>query len=239
MNLKEGTRRLALLLGMVGAILGGFASYVELQPVMRQRADHQRFEQLANSDVVKQERAAAVHALTPGFQYIKLPDGSYGKFREDADDAAIIAAIEKDFPQAKPWMIYQSLANRIGGPGFIPDKTTGKDQTPPAPAAYTKQQGQYTNADLAPGPWAKAANEYRQNHSDVNKGGIKTINWTENFAVESIEADDGQTLFPTPAPGVWSYLLITILPVLGFFIPWGAVRAIGWVGAGFFQSSGS
>jgi len=27
MNLKEGTRRLALLLGVVGAILGGFASY--------------------------------------------------------------------------------------------------------------------------------------------------------------------------------------------------------------------
>ena len=31
MNLKEGTRRLALLLGVVGAILGGFASYLVLQ----------------------------------------------------------------------------------------------------------------------------------------------------------------------------------------------------------------
>jgi hypothetical protein len=36
----------------------------------------------------------------PDFQYIKLPDGSYGKFRSDADDATIKAAISKDFPDA-------------------------------------------------------------------------------------------------------------------------------------------
>ena len=31
-------------------------------------------------------------------QYIKLPDGSYGKFRADAGDTDIMAQIEKDFP---------------------------------------------------------------------------------------------------------------------------------------------
>ena len=56
MNLREGTRRLALLLGLVGAILGGFASYSELQSIKGQRASYAKFEQLANSDVVKQER---------------------------------------------------------------------------------------------------------------------------------------------------------------------------------------
>ena len=56
MNLREGTRRLALLLGVVGAIFGGFVSYFQLQSVTDQRARHNRFEQLANSDVVKQER---------------------------------------------------------------------------------------------------------------------------------------------------------------------------------------
>lgn len=34
------------------------------------------------------------------FQYIKLPDGSYGKFSSDASDATIRGAIEKDFPDA-------------------------------------------------------------------------------------------------------------------------------------------
>ena len=56
MNLREGTRRLALLLGVAGAILGGFASYDYLQTNLNQRARHNRFEQLAASDVVMQER---------------------------------------------------------------------------------------------------------------------------------------------------------------------------------------
>lgn len=38
------------------------------------------------------------------FQYIKLPDGSYGKFRADAPDMVIRSAIQKDFPTAyKPF----------------------------------------------------------------------------------------------------------------------------------------
>lgn len=36
------------------------------------------------------------------FQYIKLPDGSYGKFAANASDEQIRAAIQKDFPNAFP-----------------------------------------------------------------------------------------------------------------------------------------
>lgn len=34
------------------------------------------------------------------FQYVKLPDGSYGKFAANASDETIRGAIEKDFPDA-------------------------------------------------------------------------------------------------------------------------------------------
>lgn len=34
------------------------------------------------------------------FQYVKLPDGSYGKFRSDASDAFIRASVIRDFPNA-------------------------------------------------------------------------------------------------------------------------------------------
>jgi len=73
--------------------------------------------------------------------------------------------------------------------------------------------------------------------SQVNKGGIMTINWGENYAVASIETADGETLSPTPAPAGWQYLLGALFPFLGFLIPWGAVRSIGWVLAGFVQPS--
>lgn len=150
MNLREGTRRLALLLGMAGAIFGGFLSYSELQSLMRQRSEHQQFEKLANTDEVKQERKA------------------------------------------------RQL-------GWIVTDTDGRPVDP--------------------------------NASVINANGIGTIHWTADFAIEYIETQDGQMLFPAQLPGAWSYILIAVFPLLGFFIPWGVVRGLGWVVAGFVQPS--
>lgn len=188
MNLREGTRRLALLLGAAGAIAGGFASYMELQPVMRQRADHQRFEQLANSPTVQKARDSY---LPPWKRHWKVPPKPGDVVVQNQPHQA---PVKKDFLDG---------ATRIDGP-------------------------QNPQRNLPPG-WTQYA------PAELNSGGIKTVYWTANLEAASIETQDGQTLYPTPAPGVWSYLLIAILPVLGFFIPWGTVRAIGWVGAGFFQ----
>jgi hypothetical protein len=47
MNLKEGPRRLALLLGILRAIFRGLFSYGQLQATLRKRADHKKFAQIA------------------------------------------------------------------------------------------------------------------------------------------------------------------------------------------------
>jgi hypothetical protein len=44
-------------------------------------------------------------------------------------------------------------------------------------------------------------------------------------------------LYAVPAPNLWLYLLVAVLPLIGFVLPWGLVRAVGWVGAGFFTNS--
>lgn len=44
-----------------------------------------------------------------------------------------------------------------------------------------------------------------------------------------ITTPDGETLDPTPEPSPFAYLLVLVLPVAGFVVPWGSVRAIGWV----------
>jgi hypothetical protein len=49
-------QRLALFVGAMGALLGCFASYLYLQPIIAQRALHNKFESLAASKVVQQER---------------------------------------------------------------------------------------------------------------------------------------------------------------------------------------
>jgi hypothetical protein len=161
-NLREGTRRLALLLGVAGAILGGFVSYFQLQSTMRQRADHQRWAQLANSDAVKQAKPNPDDLIA---EFMTLPKAERGQL------------FEQLAPEKQHALLAQIKARR--------------------------------------------------------KDGIKTINWNKSDGVESIETEDGQTLYPAPAPGAWSYVVIALFPLLGFFIPWGAVRAIGWVGAGF------
>lgn len=150
MNLREGTRRLALLIGAVGAILCCLFSLAQLQSLMRQRAEQKQFEKLANSQVVQQDR-------------------------------------------------YDLLADCV-------------KQIPP-------------KLDLSAGL-----------SSHLHKDGINTITWSSGCQIASITTEDGQTVYPMPEPGAWSYVLIAILPLPGFFIPWGATRAIGWVGAGFVAS---
>jgi hypothetical protein len=147
MNLKEGARRMALLLGAVGAIFGGFASYEELQSIKEQRVSYTEFERLATSDVVQQER-----------------------------------------------------------------KNCLSDNPPPG--------------------YAKLGSQLQS-----NSAGIEAINWTEDCKVLTIKTEAGEWLYTNQAPRPWEYFLIALLPIFGFFIPWGTVRAIGWVGAGFIQSS--
>jgi hypothetical protein len=239
MNLREGTRRLALLLGVAGLVFGGFVSYMELQSVQDQRARHNRFEQLAASDVVQQERkilkawkpvpetapdflAGAKPVLLdfsrakpiPGRD--KTPPASHQQKIEGLPPGAIVRPMgDTGLPAGA---IVKPIAQHPAGEDLPPGATVAS-----VPQTATPQQPQ---AD----PYAAITIPIP---SDVNGGGIETINWSHNYGVASIKTEDGQTLYPTVAPSAWLYLLILLLPLLGFIIPWGTVRAIGWVGAGF------
>ncbi len=189
MNLREGTRRLALLLGTVGAILGGFVSYGELQSVMSQRARHNKFEQLAASDVVKQAK--------PDWFTQNDPE-SAGHLMSDSQ--TLLPSTVDAFVAAPEEKQRAALANMS-----VPAKTALLDAL------------------------------RQRKESVVDKDGIEIIHWTKDYRVESIETEDGQTLYPTPAPSAWSYIFIAAFPVLGFFVLWDIIRAIGWVVAGFVQ----
>lgn len=65
MNVKRGLGRVAIVLGIGGAILGGFAGYTRLQPELSQRSRHNRFEQLATSDAVKKEKPRSYSLQAP------------------------------------------------------------------------------------------------------------------------------------------------------------------------------
>jgi hypothetical protein len=225
MNLKEGTRRLALLLGAVGAILGGFVSYFDLQSVMDQRSRHNRFEKLANSDVVKQEQKSWSLTL------VYTPDKAIESFRR--------------LPENQQRDVYGRLTQKEQVDLLA--KLNCEPVQPGAPSTDETRKNLLTDPkspgwEVLPGlekddPYACTAEPIDLPTSTVNKGGIKAVRWSKTLAVDSIETEDGSLLLPTPAPSVWEYLLVALFPLLGFFVPWGAVRAIGWVVGGFVKST--
>ncbi len=103
------------------------------------------------------------------YQYVKLPDGTYGKFSASATDTQIRAQIAKDFPSAykQPESAWEHFAGRAGIPAHLADvgpmirgmllpsgdpnaKTTG-ESIPLLGPVLTSQQ-QVLNQ---PGAWAK------------------------------------------------------------------------------------
>jgi hypothetical protein len=245
MNLNEGTRRLALLLGVVGVILGGLASYFQLQSTMRQRGNHQRFEELANSQVTSVERKCILGIVGeqgcrepgnnpyPNTTRVSLPNGEVRDYPNEMSEEQIEAALRKEFPSGNiaknaKFDPYAAIAEPKDWEDVDP-----KTLKPIKKKVYLDDNGNPISQSSASSP----TSGYIPDASTVNKDGIAVIRWTKLLAVASIETQDGQTLYPTPAPGAWSYVAIALLPLLGFFIPWGAVRAIGWVGAGFAENS--
>jgi hypothetical protein len=189
MNLKEGTRRLALLLGAIGAIVGGFASYLELQSILNQRERHNKFERLAASDVVKNERNAwtlalryapkdAIEALR------KLPEGQQRNVLRSLTQEERTDLLAKLKCASSQWGV-DSTATVQGNLSQV-DPFAGYQVKLPKGATLVDSDD----------PYACLAEASDPPPSTVNRGGIKTVHWTRLLGIESIETEDGEVLFP-------------------------------------------
>jgi hypothetical protein len=165
-------------------------------------------------------------------RYVQLPDGSYlewpqGVSADEFKAKALKAVLDKsgapEEVKAQAWdALYKSSTIDQFKANFdkllLPRETkallwdmkfSSKSDDPYAAIAYTPE-------------------------STVKKAGIKTIHWTSaEYGVEKIETEDGTTLYPTPAPPLWQYLVGAIVPLFGFIVPWGVVRLLTWVWVGF------
>ena len=218
MNVRKGMKRLALFVGVLGAIAGGVASYMDLSDVLAARARHNAFERLAASDVVQQQRK--LHQTDPSGSVVIMQYDAQGN------------PIHQQQPQAQPhktdpYASHGYHATSAAVPTTSDPKTGVKfDMSKAVPIDLSAG-----HVPIPPPPPGFYPSSYQ-----VNKGGIQTILWTNNYAVQSIVMEDGQIISPEPAPGFWPYLLPVFFPVFGFFIPWGLVTSVVWVGTGFFEA---
>lgn len=230
MNLREGTRRLALLLGAFGAIAGGLASYVELQTVLPQRAAHRHFEQLANSKAVQNERKArqsppdflanakpVKHGPPPGVTLSPISSGP--------PPGVKLTPQYYDPDTGKP---LPTAPSTQGSAKQYYDPDTGKPLSTPPAKAGEPNDWQTVSGTPAPAP--------QQGNPWDRPTDTTAPTAPPGYTLDAPpKPEDGQTLYPTPAPSAWLYLLIALFPVLGFFVPWGAIRAVVWVVAGFIK----
>jgi hypothetical protein len=210
MNVKEGMRRLALLIGILGAAIGCFASYVVSRDTLSARERHRAFEQLATSDVVQQERKALQEEHESWFR--PWVDGWEEYRRVQTPPKDIVAAWKSFSPEHREELLAKMTPEQKHNLRTVIEQQMQKGEQDPY-------------GDIA------------MPSSSVNKGGIRTIVWKKDYRVYSIETEDGATLYQSPAPTRWPFLLAAILPVLGFFVPWASVRVLAWVGIGFFEKS--
>jgi len=192
---------------MLGAVFGCFVSYAVLRDALAARARHKMFELLEASDVVQQERKSAQEKEE---SFFRPWEGPWDQYREAPKDTAAI---------------WKTL-------GFERREELLSKMTPEQKRklrTVIEEQAQQSEQD----PYAEIAMPI----STVNRGGLKTIVWNKDYTVYSIETEDGATLYPTPKPKPWPYLLAVALPLLGFAVPWGSVLAISWVASGFLEKS--
>jgi hypothetical protein len=205
-------RRLGLLLGIAGAMLGGFYSINELKTILA----YHKFNSLAESDFVKKQTASYVADV----------------------EKARTAYIEQEH-----WVESQMAAAR------------GKDGLGDASSAarLALQGSDYSGRLALTGADFLMQADQRFSriealHSEINRSGIRGVQWTHGYAKSSINPDypwprqpeivsivtqDGETLYQTAPPRFWAYALLILAPAFGFLFPWGIVWGIEWVLAGF------
>jgi len=221
LNVSEGMRRLGLVAGALGACAGALVAYVQLQPLLKERAEYKSFHSLVSSPVVAKE-VAFLRSATAGKR------DRFGGVPVQPDRASLKAWDENGKP----------IQPRVK----LPPRKTLANLSNEQLEAYRSLLEQKAATESASPPYDEFAAlcGSEDGWSVKNgEGGIKSIyfdgrNCDATVAnVRDIETSGGDKVHRIDPPGIWAYVLIPLFPVLGFFLPWGTIRTLTWIGLGF------
>ncbi len=226
MNLKEGTRRLGIVLGILGGVLGTFVAYQNGVDLWHTHVAHKRFESLLGSptmlNVVKTEtllqESLSTAALTPdAFMAQQKPPAE-----QQYSDLPKGAKIVFDPKSTSPPLFDMSKAKPIP-PAILPADFNKWD---PPKAVAADEFDQYKR----PPPQKLRAGESPV--VQVNRDGIQEVTFNAT-GVSAIQLSTGESVLKTEPPALWAFAVLFLYPVIGFLAPWGSLRVLTWVGAGF------
>lgn len=139
------------------------------------------------------------------------------------------------------WRVVQQTPITLGEKSSIASQLPVPKLGPTPPKGFENYQAiPYSQIQTPPGYQEYQGKPPQQQDAArkeaLRRNGIDEWYFENEGKLSYIKATDGTTVYAATEP-VWSYLLLPVFPVLGFIIPWGAVRLVTWVGSGFFQSS--
>jgi hypothetical protein len=233
LNLREGMRRLGIVLGILGFIAGGIFSYLQLQVAW---SHHTEFERLCSLGVMH-EVAKAVTDYRDGWRDVKTVHGPWEKY--SASNQPHTAQAREKFPK-----------------GFIPDsgqpvsaskgtQLGSADRQVPIPAGAEIEEDTLTAGPLVARradmtdmlTAADPAAEIVVTVSAIE--GIQAVNVDGTGVVTSIQLTTGEWVHREPQTAktrltfLGHLLLLLLYPALGFLVPWGTIRTSAWVATGF------
>ena len=258
MNAKEGMRRVGLVAGVLGACVGSYVSYTYSVALLEQRHQHEEFQSLASSPVVRQEvlflknnlslskaaktprDASAKDPLHKAPEKVLADDDPNNPFNASKPGTPATprpqdefdAALKKPEPDEFDKILAKSDKSDKTKPGEIPSPVSAAGTEPSADPVVENASvaDAFQKADDAVDAIGGGSKGWR-----IDEGGIKKIYFRPDGELKAIEKDDGVTVYASSSPPLWSYLLALVPTILGFLLPWGSLAVLTWVGTGFFQ----
>lgn len=170
MNFKEGMRRVGVLLGLAGAVVGGLFAHGQVTQLWAIHSANREFETALGSPTVR----------------------------------SVTAALQKY--RREPWNTFRS--------GEFLDYV-------PKDEMISRSAPKEDRVDVTV--------------IQVDHGGVKYMTSDQAGLVQSIVLTTGEHLYQREAPALGAFLVPILYPLVGFLVPWGAIRAITWIGMGFFE----
>lgn len=224
MNVREGMRRLGILLGACGGILGGCLAYSDVRTTWDNYTAHRKFESLMASPTV-QKVAKAAREYQNGPWVNHGPSGWSGQLRYQVDGT--IRGTATEVPKSGYIIAPSPESHQEAAPGsVVVDPSEVNEWGDPRIPSFDQFKGELQLAERlkSEGGIVVSVNLNEIRRVIVDKAGLVVL-------VEPLSGEPVQRVDP---PSLKAYVVPLLYPVLGFLFPWGVVRVLTWVMSGFF-----
>jgi hypothetical protein len=221
MNVREGMRRLGILVGTCGGILGGCLAYSDARTTWDNHTAHRKFEFLmASPTMQKVGKAARDYQNGPWVEYrSKEPSSSPVNYEPNGTISETVPSDSSQPEKVKS----PPPHSKFGG---IPvDEDTGSGRKPDAWGKATKNEDWKLWKRDTESPATPPRDFFDKPGAilvSVGLDGIKQVAVDKAGLAFSIETSNGAWVDRTDAPALRAYLIPLLYPVFGFLLPWGA-----------------